>query len=115
MKFAEKELLVDLRANGWTTEKAEGITLLPDKQTIVVINDNDFEIAISATDENNEEVNITDYTYDSETKEFIKEENVSNIDIALNKGSEESEVWTIKLKDEITGYSTEETESNVKR
>lgn len=114
VKFAEKELLVDLRANGWTTEKAEGITLLPDKQTIVVINDNDFEIAISATDENNEEVNITDYTYDSETKEFIKEENVSNIDIALNKGSEESEVWTIKLKDEITGYSTEETESNVK-
>jgi len=114
INFAQKELLVDLRANGWTTEKAEGITLLPDNKTIVVINDNDFEIGMSATDENNEKVAISDYTYDSQTKEFIKEDNVSDVNIALNKNSEESEIWTIKLKDEIKGYSTKEFESTVK-
>ena len=114
VKFAQKELLVDLRKNGWTTEKAEGITLLPDKKTIVVINDNDFEIAMNATDENNEKVDISDYTYDSQTKQFIKENIVENINITLNKNSEDSEIWTVKLKDEIKGYSTKESESNVK-
>lgn len=114
INFAQKELVVDLRANGWTTEKAEGITLLPDNKTIVVINDNDFELAMNATDENNEKVAISDYTYDSQTKEFIKENNASNINITLNKNSEDSEIWTIKLKDEIKGYTTEESESSVK-
>lgn len=70
VKFAKKELLVDLRENGWTTEKAEGITMLLDKKTIVVINDNDFEIGINVTDEDGNEVDITDYTYDSNTKEM---------------------------------------------
>ena len=105
VKFAEKELLVDLRANGWTTEKAEGITMLPDKKTIAVINDNDFEIAINATDENGNSVNITDYTYDASTKEMSIEEQKSNPNIELVKNTEESEVWTIELKDEITSSS----------
>ena len=103
--FIEKELLVDLRANGWTTEKAEGITMLSDKKTIAVINDNDFEIAINATDENGNSVNITDYTYDASTKEMSIEGNASNPTIELVKNTEESEVWTIELKDEITSSS----------
>ena len=103
--FIKKELLVDLRANGWTTEKAEGITMLSDKKTIAVINDNDFEIAINATDEDGNEVNITDYTYDASTKEMSIEGNASNPTIELVKNTEESEVWTIELKDEITSSS----------
>jgi len=110
VKFAEKELLVDLRANGWTTEKAEGITMLSDKKTIVVINDNDFEIAINATDEEGNSVNITDYTYDASSKEMSIEDKESNPTIELVKNTEESEVWTIELKDEITSFSNEVTE-----
>lgn len=110
VKFAEKELLVDLRANGWTTEKAEGITMLPDNKTIVVINDNDFEITVNATDEEGNEVKITDYTYDAGTNEMSIEDQKSNVNIELVKNTEESEVWTIELKDEITGATNEVSE-----
>ena len=107
VQFAQKELLVDLRAHGWTTEKAEGITMLSDNKTIAVINDNDFEIAISATDENGNEVKITDYTYDASTKELSTEDGKSNLNIELVKNTEESEIWTIELKDEMTSSSNE--------
>lgn len=43
IKLGEKKLVVDLRKHGWDTEKAEGLTLLPDNKTIAIINDNDFE------------------------------------------------------------------------
>lgn len=106
VNFAEKDLLVDLRENGWTTEKAEGITMLPDKKTIALINDNDFEIAVSATDENGNDVSIDDYTYDANTKKLSVDGNESNLNISLVKNQEESELWTIELKDEITGSSS---------
>lgn len=106
VNFAKKELLVDLRENGWTTEKAEGITMLPDKKTIAIINDNDFEIAVSATDEEGNDVSITDYTYDADTKKLSVDGKESNLNISLVKNQEESELWTIELKDEITGSSS---------
>lgn len=61
-KLAKKELLVDLRALGYRHEKAEGITLLPDRKTIVVINDNDFGITVDVVDPENRKSKITDYT-----------------------------------------------------
>ena len=106
VNFAKKGLLVDLRENGWTTEKAEGITMLTDKKTIAIINDNDFEIAVSATDENGNDVNIADYTYDVDTNKLSVYGKESNFNIPLIKNQEESELWTIELKDEITGSSS---------
>ena len=81
--------------------------MLSDKKTIAVINDNDFEIAINATDEDGNKVKITDYIYDASTKELSTEDTVSNLDIELVKNTEESEIWTIELKDEITSSSNE--------
>lgn len=80
------------------------------QKTIVVINDNDFEIAINAIDEDGNEVDITEYTYDTNTKEMSIEDNKSDINIELVKNKEESEVWTIELKEEISAFSNKVSE-----
>lgn len=61
IRFARKELVVDLRALGWDMEKAEGIALLPDRKTIVVVNDNDFGVSLAP----NAGVTFADYTLDA--------------------------------------------------
>lgn len=112
ISFAQKELLVDLREQGWTAEKAEGLTVLPDKKTLIVINDNDFEIKINALNANNEEVNITDYTYDAQTKQMSIDGNDEKLSVSLEKNEEESEIWLIELSDEIKSYSNKEDGTN---
>ncbi|MGL6113606.1 MAG: esterase-like activity of phytase family protein [Cetobacterium sp.] len=76
IQLGKKILVVNLRNYGWITEKAEGITLLPDNQTIALINDNDFGMSIDESSVNNER-------------------------LLLKKNSENSELWLIKLKDKI--------------
>lgn len=61
INFAQKQLLVDLRAHGWNTEKAEGLFLMPDKKTIVVTNDNDFGMTMAVEDAENGTTEPDDY------------------------------------------------------
>lgn len=70
-----KKLLVNLREHNWSTEKAEGLTLLPDNKTIAVINDNDFGMTV--------------------------EKDLHNQNLTLKKNKEESQIWLIKLKEKI--------------
>lgn len=66
-RLASTKEIINLRDYGWDMEKAEGLTLLPDHQTIAVVNDNDFGVATS-TDNGQA---ITDLTYDPETKKWM--------------------------------------------
>lgn len=67
IRMASTKEIINLRDYGWDMEKAEGLTLLPDRQTIAIVNDNDFGVATS-TDNGQA---ITDLTYDAGTKKWM--------------------------------------------
>lgn len=99
IKFAEKRLVIDLRANGWQIEKAEGLTMLPDKKTIVVTNDNDFGMTMNVDDPENKKAKITDYVLQADGGFTYKGQPAKPIISVVP--SEESEgnqyIWFIEL------------------
>lgn len=89
----KKELLLNLRDYGWTAEKAEGITLLPNKKTIVVINDNDFGMTIKQ--------NVKNYYYDGSSKKLYKNNQETQENFILKDNEEKSQLWLINLDSEL--------------
>ncbi len=65
-RLAKKTLLVDLRKLGWDIEKAEGLTMLPDRNTLVVTNDNDFGLELDVSDPEREKAKPGDYTLEDD-------------------------------------------------
>lgn len=99
---AKKELVLDLRAQGWNIEKAEGLALLPDRKTIAVVNDNDFGMDIDVKDPAVADPEVSDYTYDSDKKAMIydKDNKVHDVKISLKKNApaeQESQIWFFTL------------------
>ena len=92
INFIGKEQLIDLRAEGWTAEKAEGICMVDDK-TIAVINDNDFGIVTKVVDEENPDADITDYVYDSEAKVYTYEDKEATPVISIEENTEPAQIW----------------------
>lgn len=93
IKLGEKKLVVDLRKHGWDTEKAEGLTLLPDNKTIAIINDNDFGMAISE--------DVSPYHYNENEKQLYLNNKATNQKLTLKKNTETSQLWLVTLKEEI--------------
>ena len=102
----KKTEVLDLRAYGWNTEKAEGLTVTPDHKTLVIANDNDFGIATKVTDPERQKADVADYTLDTSTgKIFYKEKDAApkeaNSTISIKPGGETSQVWTFTFKDKL--------------
>lgn len=106
IQAAKKTLVLDLRAHGWNIEKAEGLALLPDRKTIAVVNDNDFGIAIKATDPKVPNAAVDDYTYNANTKQFTynKDNTVHDVTLGLQKNppsEQESQIWFFTLPEKL--------------
>lgn len=105
VKPVKKELVLDMRKQGWNIEKAEGLVLLPDRKTIAVVNDNDFGIKIKVNDPENKKADLEDYTYNADRKKFLykgKEHKKVKMEITQNSKEErESQLWLFKLEREI--------------
>lgn len=108
--FATKQLLIDLDEAGWTADKAEGITMLSDKHTIAIINDNDFGLGIEAINiANGKRMDIEDLFYNPQSGEwFDDDENPITINIHLTPNHTASEIWLFHL-DRPLVFETEST------
>ncbi|MGL5594586.1 MAG: esterase-like activity of phytase family protein [Cetobacterium sp.] len=93
INLGNKKLIVDLRKHGWDTEKAEGLTLLPDNKTIAIINDNDFGMAINE--------DVSPYHYNENEKQLYLNNKATNQKLTLKKNTETSQLWLVTLKEEI--------------
>ncbi len=103
IRMAKKELLVDLRAHHWTAEKAEGLAILPDRQTIAVINDNDFGVAVHVDDPAHKKAEAPDYVL-HEDGTYTQDGKPASPTIRLGQNSPEEQgthLFLIKLDEKL--------------
>lgn len=94
----EKLLVLDLRANGWNIEKAEGLTLI-DAQTLAVASDNDFGLSVKLKSPKGDAKSPDDYTVNDKGQMMLKDDKVkTKLEINASKGDEShSQLWIFKL------------------
>ncbi|RLM20817.1 esterase-like activity of phytase [Brenneria alni] len=102
IRLAHKQTLVDLRQLGWRQEKVEGLTMV-DKQTLAVINDNDFGLQSVLRSPVKEKDKPDDYQVMADGKLSRDGKAVdTTLEITpLPKPESENELWLIKLPQPI--------------
>lgn len=101
---ATKELVLDLRAYGYTAEKSEGMALIDDR-TLVVINDNDF--GATAVMENDPSSSDPEkYVVDSNGALSFKDAPSSGVYAihALDAASQATNLFIVHLQEPFAGY-----------
>jgi len=103
IKFVEKKLICDLRANGWQPEKAEGLALLPDKKTLVITNDNDFGISVKVEDLAHHKAAVDKYTLLIDGSFVYNDQPAQpHLSIVPNDETERSsQLWLIELAEPL--------------
>lgn len=98
INFIEKKEILNLRDYGWEPSKAEGLTVLDDNQTIVVINDNDFDMATKTKNENGDSVDIKNYTLNADGSfTNSKNGNIEKLTLTTEPANEPLNLWFIHL------------------
>lgn len=92
-RLIKKTLLLDLAEVGWSHEKTEGVTILPDGKTLALSNDNDFGVTSSFR------VDPTKVTMTEKGKLVGK---VKKKDFVVEaKGEAISEVWLLRFPEKL--------------
>ncbi len=101
--MATKRQIIDLQALGWDKEKAEGLTMLPDKRTIVVTNDNDFAMTMDIKDAENKKPKVGNYVLHPDGS-FTRKGKTANPAIGIAAADEDEKyqsIWLIKLPEAL--------------
>ncbi|CAK9885872.1 MAG: hypothetical protein XXXJIFNMEKO3_02289 [Candidatus Erwinia impunctatus] len=96
--LADKQEIVDLRKLGWQQEKVEGLALI-DRNTMAVINDNDFGLEATLVDPAPGVKKIADYQWQPAGTLAVDGKPVNScIELRpLTPPASQSELWLIKL------------------
>jgi hypothetical protein len=105
LKLVVKQKILDLREYGWTAEKAEGLTVLNDNRTIVVVNDNDFGLTMQVSDKlNTNPTEIGKYRMNQERLFTYNGQPAQPKfkTVPLNPGDSKTVMWLIKMPINLT-------------
>jgi hypothetical protein len=103
--MATKSLVIDLRAYGWTAEKAEGLSLV-DGKTLVVANDQDFGVTATITGDAVGGTDPTKYVVDGAgALTFNGAPSVGKFELhAADAEAQKSHLFVVRLKQAISAY-----------
>lgn len=108
VRMAPKRLVADLKELGWKAEKAEGLAILEDYRTLIVMSDNDFGMGVKlhnpAKDKDGKDVkDPTDYTI-NDKKELLYDNTKVDTKIEVTPSGEKAEFWVLKLPKSVLDY-----------
>lgn len=103
IQLVRKEKLLEMRDLGWMEEKLEGITLLPDRQTLAVANDNDFGLKASLGKQKDWEKVVADSS--GQVKDLSGKVLEERYKIEAQAASDSrSRLWLVKLPKKVDQY-----------
>lgn len=95
VRMIAKTELLDLRANGWNVEKAEGLAVI-DNRTIAVSSDNDFGLVTKVMNPIDGDDDPTDYTL-QDGRLYLNGKEASGTTISAVSNGESGKLWMFRF------------------